>query len=272
MEVLEQAFAHAQATYPDASVFHHAAFANSVAYLVTGWRGGYGGPNIREHTVSHAAARVKPAGQWAYDDACAFAAPYCFGALTPYHAVIAQREDCANDDPADVAALPLTGEYQWRLPEMIAQWNREFPTDQITVTGLARRIDTYPNRLIDLDTHQSLDLTLLQKLCAALQCRPSDVLVPVPVLPSASVQDATSQPLVITPAVFGANLSTHLQYHKSTVTARAISQQLGITRRVLTHWKQGKVHLLNRRWLWQLSTLLGVSSIDAWFALPDQAT
>src|SRR5690606_26976322 len=60
--LVEQAREHAEREHPEASAQHRAAFANSVAYLVTGWSGGYGGPSVREHAVSHAAAGIKPAG------------------------------------------------------------------------------------------------------------------------------------------------------------------------------------------------------------------
>jgi hypothetical protein len=106
--VLEQAREHAEREHPEASAQHRAAFANSVAYLVTGWSGGYGGPSVREHAVSHAAAGIKPAGEWGMDEACRFAEPLVFGELTALHRQVAAVEHCFDDDPADVAALAIS--------------------------------------------------------------------------------------------------------------------------------------------------------------------
>lgn len=53
-DVLKRAMAWANENRPNASPQHKAAFANSVAYAVTGWSGGYGGPSVREHAATRA--------------------------------------------------------------------------------------------------------------------------------------------------------------------------------------------------------------------------
>lgn len=162
-----------------------------------------------------------------------------------------------------------TGAFEWRLAEVLLQWNRAHPQDRRTMTSLARRIGTYPNRLTALVHHAPpvVDLRLLNMLCTVVQCRPSDLLVPVPDLPEMPRTDDTtiSQPLTISATVFGANLTQLLRNHKATLNARAIERQLGTGRNVMMNWKQGKVHLLNRQWLWQLSVLFTVPTIDWWF-------
>ena len=50
--ILERAFEYGKSQHPDAPAEHHAAFANSVAYAMTGASGGYGGPSMREHLAS----------------------------------------------------------------------------------------------------------------------------------------------------------------------------------------------------------------------------
>jgi hypothetical protein len=123
--ILEKAIAEAKAKHPKAPVQHHAAFANSVAYLVTGASGGYGGPSCREHAVSHSvflqsggtrttvegmntfvpsSETVMP-GQWDYESACNFADPLCFGELQNIHHECYRSEHCFDDAPSDIVAL-----------------------------------------------------------------------------------------------------------------------------------------------------------------------
>lgn len=123
-DVLEQAMQWAIANRPESSVQHKAALANSVAYLVTGASGGYGGPSIREHAVSWALAgdgynvsadtnlgaltvqfpdgRIPRPGQWGFNAAVQFADPICFGILPASAEQIIQAEHCFDDDPADL--------------------------------------------------------------------------------------------------------------------------------------------------------------------------
>lgn len=124
-EALEKALAEGKRLHPDAPMQHHAAFANSVAYLVTGASGGYGGPSCREHAVTHSALlqgggqqttavglnafapgpdTVMP-GQWDYEDAIAFAEPICYGGMTDLHHQCYRTEHCFDDAPEDIETL-----------------------------------------------------------------------------------------------------------------------------------------------------------------------
>lgn len=105
---------------------HRAAFANSVAYLVTGMSGGAGGPSLREHLVSWSLGRVRqvigPAGgqpitmiepgelplpgNWDFEAACRHAMPLVFGPPQQHVTAllqIAAAEQCFDDDPGDLA-------------------------------------------------------------------------------------------------------------------------------------------------------------------------
>ncbi|KJH69796.1 hypothetical protein UH38_22055 [Aliterella atlantica CENA595] len=126
-EILKQALEWGKAQHPDASQFRHAALANSVSYLVTGFSGGYGGPSIREHCVSYALVgdgyniptqtnlglmtmsfpegRLPQAGNWEFGRACEFAAPICYGQLPAIAGQIAASEYCFDDDPNDLLEL-----------------------------------------------------------------------------------------------------------------------------------------------------------------------
>lgn len=131
MEPLKKAMEWANVNYPAASVQHKAAFANSVAYLITGASGGYGGPSLREHLVSwslagstgdvgtisvngEAIAFLKPdgsltaPGQWDFDTAIAHCEPLCFDPPEKHKSAlikIQEREYCFDDDPEDLKAL-----------------------------------------------------------------------------------------------------------------------------------------------------------------------
>lgn len=106
----------------------HAAFANAVAYLCTGWSGGYGGPSVREHAVSWSLSgaggrqevaktnlgplvvqypdgTLPQAGEWEFEAACQFAAPIVFGPLTDLHRQVWSAEHHFDDDPEDLKAL-----------------------------------------------------------------------------------------------------------------------------------------------------------------------
>lgn len=126
--ILEQAHTYGQNNFQNASPQHLAAFANSVAYLVTGASGGYGGPSMREHAVSWSLAgdgdntlintnlgpltmqtpdgRLPRAGNWKFDKACEFAAPICFNEVLPAICKkIEKQEHCFDDDPNDLRQL-----------------------------------------------------------------------------------------------------------------------------------------------------------------------
>ena len=124
-DILEKALAEGKSRQPNEPLQHHAAFANSVAYLVTGASGGYGGPSCREHAVSHAAqlqgggqqATVGDfnafvpgpdtgiPGQWSYESACDFAEPICYGPIQEIHFACYRTEHCFDDSQEDIEAL-----------------------------------------------------------------------------------------------------------------------------------------------------------------------
>lgn len=128
-DVWQIAYDWAIANHPTQSLHHRAAFANSVAYLVTGASGG-SGPSMREHLVSWSLARggeisslalgdeaitvlhpdgtLPMAGQWRIEDAIAHCSPLCFDPAEKYLKTLLQiqeREYCFDDDPADIEAL-----------------------------------------------------------------------------------------------------------------------------------------------------------------------
>lgn len=124
-QILKAAMARGKELHPDAPIQHHAAFANSVACLVTGVSGGYGGPSVREHAVTHAAMASqghqpttaagmnafcptkggKIPGQWAIEDAIALAEPVAYGPLGDIHFQCYRTEYCFDDTPEDIKAL-----------------------------------------------------------------------------------------------------------------------------------------------------------------------
>lgn len=105
-EILQNMLKYGQKKYLDAHLSRHAAFANSVAYLVTGMSGGYGGPSIREHCVTWLAIKErKMAGTWSVDDASKFAEPICYGELPLIALQVYQNESCFDGDPADLERL-----------------------------------------------------------------------------------------------------------------------------------------------------------------------
>jgi hypothetical protein len=102
-KVLTQARELSEKERPEASAYKHAAFANSVAYAVTGWSGGYGGPSVREH----AAARVtRP--EMTVEDACEELLKkegVIFGPIIDLHRAMFRDEHCFDDDPEDLEIL-----------------------------------------------------------------------------------------------------------------------------------------------------------------------
>ncbi len=107
-QILDSALEHGKTLHPDAPIEHHAAFANSVAYLVTGASGGYGGPSCREHAVSwalHGSRHSSIAGEWEYEKALQFAEPYCYGPLTELHYQCAKSECCFHDSLEDIEQI-----------------------------------------------------------------------------------------------------------------------------------------------------------------------
>lgn len=126
--VLGASLEHGKNLHPSAAIQHHAAFANSVAYLVTGASGGYGGPSCREHAVSWALSgtggkqeqvetnlgiltvqypdgSLPSAGQWEFEKALKFAEPLCYGELKEIHYRCYKSEHCFDDAPEDIETL-----------------------------------------------------------------------------------------------------------------------------------------------------------------------
>ena len=103
-DVLERAKKLINERKPGASPQKMAAFANSVAYLVTGWAGGYGGPSVRDHAVSHTYGGKR----YTFEKAVALLISdegLIFGPLTEVHRQCWQDEYCFDDDPEDVKQL-----------------------------------------------------------------------------------------------------------------------------------------------------------------------
>ena len=104
--VLEGAMEYAWWKRPHAPAMRKAAFADTVMYLVTGWRGGYLGPSVRKKT----AARLygAQAGQLTFSDAVELLlrddGPI-FGPVTELHCEIWRKESCILDDPNDLVEL-----------------------------------------------------------------------------------------------------------------------------------------------------------------------
>lgn len=112
--------------YHKASRYHKAAFCNSVAYFVTGISGG-SGPSIREHlttwsltgdgerqqvetsigvvTVQFPDGRLKPAGNYTFQEAVTICAPICFGQLPKLALKVYEMEHCFDDDPKDLKLI-----------------------------------------------------------------------------------------------------------------------------------------------------------------------
>lgn len=90
--------------YPDAHAANHAAFANSVAYAVTGASGGYGGPSMREHWASRIvnANGGKGGGNYDLEEACELLKENAYGPLTIGHARMLSMEHCFDDAPGEV--------------------------------------------------------------------------------------------------------------------------------------------------------------------------
>ncbi len=103
--VLEKARALVEERKPGASPQHKAAFANSVAYFVTGESGGYGGPSVREHAASRIAYTR---ASWTFDEAVLELIRddgVIFGPITDLHRQCWEDEYCFDDDATDVALL-----------------------------------------------------------------------------------------------------------------------------------------------------------------------
>ena len=103
--ILQEAWRIGTEHHHDAPAEHHSAFANSVAYAVTGWSGGYGGPSMREHWASRVVARrFGGSGHCSFNEAVAALDECCYGPLTLEHALMLECEHCFDDAPGEVEA------------------------------------------------------------------------------------------------------------------------------------------------------------------------
>lgn len=98
-DILDRAMALGREKHPNAPDTHHEAFANSVAYAVTGWHGWYDGPSMREHYCSRLANNARMPSAISFDSSVAIFDEACYGPLTVEIAKMLVEENCSNDDP-----------------------------------------------------------------------------------------------------------------------------------------------------------------------------
>lgn len=103
-DIPKQAMALGEKRHPDALDEHHGAFANSVAYLVTGMSGGYGGPSMREHAASRVGHTAGLVGTCTFDEAVVAVEEVCYGPLTLAIAEMFEEENCFDDATSEIAA------------------------------------------------------------------------------------------------------------------------------------------------------------------------
>ena len=102
-DVLTRAVKLGKERYPSAPAEHHATFANSVAYLVTGMSGGFGGPSMREHQASRIGHSAGLVSNCTFEQATEAVELCCFGPLTYEHACMLNVEHCFDDAPGEEA-------------------------------------------------------------------------------------------------------------------------------------------------------------------------
>ena len=102
--ILKRAYEYGKNQHPDAPAEHHAAFANSVAYAMTGASGGYGGPSMREHLASRLVISKFGAGanRCTFEQATELLDDCCYGKLTLQHALMLDDEHCFDDAPGEI--------------------------------------------------------------------------------------------------------------------------------------------------------------------------
>ncbi|MGH3857231.1 MAG: hypothetical protein ACRDR6_27860, partial [Pseudonocardiaceae bacterium] len=103
-EVLNQARGLGEQRHPAAGLEQHAAYANSVAYGVTGMSGGFGGPSMREHQCSRVISNQGGAGTLTFDSAAELLDSLCYGPMTTDIARMRTEECCFDDSEADLKA------------------------------------------------------------------------------------------------------------------------------------------------------------------------
>jgi len=105
-QLLQQARALIEERKPDASAHRKAAFANSVASVVTGVSGGFGGPSVREHIADQLLGRRGLSFDQAVEELLKEDG-LIFGPLRQEHFDFwsEQGDICFDDDPMDLAVL-----------------------------------------------------------------------------------------------------------------------------------------------------------------------
>ena len=100
--VLDRAMKLGKERHSNAPQQHHAAFANSVAYLVTGMSGGFGGPSMREHWASRIGHSAGLVSNCTFEQASEAVEGCCYDPLTYEHACMLDVEHCFDDAPEEV--------------------------------------------------------------------------------------------------------------------------------------------------------------------------
>jgi len=100
--VLRRARQLGEERHPAAPAEHHAAFANAVAYAVTGCSGGgFGGPSMREHWCSRLVLAEVIPGEADFQHAISICERACYGPLTIEIARMLVLEHCFDDAPGE---------------------------------------------------------------------------------------------------------------------------------------------------------------------------
>lgn len=99
---LAQALSWAKAKHQAAPPEHQAAFANSVAYALTGLAGGYGGPCAREHVAS---SLGRDSSVREFEPMCHLLEDSSFGPITEAHRAAYASEYCFDDSMDDIEAI-----------------------------------------------------------------------------------------------------------------------------------------------------------------------
>lgn len=102
--ILKEAYEYGERRHPGAPSAHHAAFANSVAYALTGASGGYGGPSMREHLAIRLITDGfgSGAGCRTFEQVAELIDECCYGPLTRQHAMMLRCCHCFGDPPGEV--------------------------------------------------------------------------------------------------------------------------------------------------------------------------
>jgi hypothetical protein len=99
-EVHTRAKEHGEVAHPKANAAHHGAFANSVAYAVTGFSGG-SGPSMREHWCTRLFLQAGTPGGFTFDEGISICEEVCYGPLTVEIASMQLHESCIGDSAED---------------------------------------------------------------------------------------------------------------------------------------------------------------------------